>query len=829
LVASKATATETIVSRKEAPTGAIEYDKEARILELADSQGTLRMRINCSSGCLVDSVEVNGREVVSAETGVCTGIQSGGNWATTRKLSKLPTISCGDSSVEISGIEFSAGGISVRETWRFHLRQKSIEWRIVREYLNGGTLDDSYFPGWDFSSMSTWTGAILDTGGVAWSRYLSRGASYGSQAGTVRFWHGEDALTITPREEKGTALASRFTHQPSGIFTFAQSVTTEPLKTREFLRRSVGGNEVWAPFHVLPGKVETHLTMESGNANLLRDRGTFEGVDGPAIRDLLDTIARYGVVDRAIVGGNGWLTGWVCLHEPFFAQIALALGDKNYTANLAMSLDAWRDHALQKDGRVYSRWHHDEGDNMVPGTYDPQTGYYECGWGYLLDSQPDYVTNVAELFDLTGDEAWLRSHKEPCERALEWLLARDTDGDGLVEMMTDSHKDAKASDWLDVIWASHENAFVNAQLYNALILWAEREAILGDFAKADRYRNAAARLKESFIRPIDEGGFWNPVKGWFCYWRDKDGSIHGDNLVSLVNFAAVAYGLCTETQRQTVLGEIEKRMRKEGLFHWPSCFTSFAPGEGSDDRFPNYENGDIFLSWGELGVRAYAGNDPDIALKYVRKLIERYCEDGLSFQRYLRESQTGAGDDILSGNCMTIVGLYRDILGIRPQWNRLVLDPHMPQSLDGTHLSYQLRGQLYQLAPGIKNSTGTASGFTVTAPNPFGFNVTPDRAIWYSAIEDKPSLEIERRRMAEITVEVLDWPQTSSGERRWRETGAQGAVLNRKVHGLSPGASFRLTVNGSQGEILSADSHGSISFGPVRDSSTFRTFDLIPQ
>ncbi len=33
---------------------------------------------------------------------------------------------------------------------------------------------------------------------------------------------------------------------------------------------------------------------------------------------------------------------------------------------------------------------------------------------------------------------------------------------------------------------------------------------------------------------------------------------------------------------------------------------------------------------------------------------------------------------------MTIVGLYRDILGIRPQWNRLVLDPRMAQSLDGT-------------------------------------------------------------------------------------------------------------------------------------------------
>ncbi len=235
----------------------------------------------------------------------------------------------------------------MRETWSFHLRQKSIEWRIDREYLNGGTLDDSYFPGWDFSSMSTWTGAILDTGGgrmvpILVERRVIRFASRHSPvlARRRRSYHHSAGREVTAR-----LLLYAST---SGIFTFAQSVTTEPLKTREFLRRSVRSNEVWAPFHVLPGKVETHLTIESGNANLLRDRGTFKGVDGPAIRDLPDTIARYGVVDRAIVGGNGWLTGWVCLHEPFFAQIALALGDKNYTANLALSLDAWRDHALQK-------------------------------------------------------------------------------------------------------------------------------------------------------------------------------------------------------------------------------------------------------------------------------------------------------------------------------------------------------------------------------------------------------------------------------------------------------------------------------------------------
>jgi hypothetical protein len=66
--------------------------------------------------------------------------------------------------------------------------------------------------------------------------------------------------------------------------------------------------------------------------------------------------------------------------------------------------------------------------------------------------------------------------KASCERALDYLLHRDRDNDGLVEMMTDSHREARGSDWIDIIWAAHENAFVNAQLFHALQLWAVARA-----------------------------------------------------------------------------------------------------------------------------------------------------------------------------------------------------------------------------------------------------------------------------------------------------------------------------------------------------------------
>ena len=87
----------------------------------------------------------------------------------------------------------------------------------------------------------------------------------------------------------------------------------------------------------------------------------------------------------------------------------LVIGYTDDLANCAATYDRERDHAIEPSGRVKSRWCYDAGDAM-PGTYDTN-GYYEAQWGYLLDSQPCYVMCVAELFDLTGDQAWLRGQK----------------------------------------------------------------------------------------------------------------------------------------------------------------------------------------------------------------------------------------------------------------------------------------------------------------------------------------------------------------------------------------------------------------------------------
>ena len=616
--------------------GTIHQDAERKLIRLADGQGQLALRLNYDGRCVLDQVIVRGREV-AAESGAASGIRMDGQWFTTKVGIATPSVVISKNTLTVTGVVFGKSGSEIHETWQFTVQADRIVWRITRKYSTAVALEDAAFPEWDFSSMSTWAGGMLDDGGVVWNKYLETpNATYGAHAGTVTFWNcvQNDCLRISPTLPKRQCGTVRFSHQPNNNFSFNYVVSGEEQKPKHNLNRFLSDRQdLWAPFKVGTSEVSVEFALQALDYDQAYNRGTFQGLNGGSIRELLNTVARYGVIDSRVVGGNGWRSGYICLHEQWFGEIGATLGAPDYIANFSKALDYERDHAIGPDGRVKSRWTYNARDAMR-GTYDA-LGYYEAQWGYLLDSQPDYVINVAEQFDLTGDRQWLAGQKAVCERVLNFLMRREVNHSGLVAMMTDSCKEQRGSDWIDIIWASYENALVNAELYYALGLWAGAEETLGDQAQAARYRNFAAHLKTSFNRPISEGGFWNPTNRWYDYWRDKDGSVHGDNLVTPVNFAAIAYGLCDDAARQkAILDQMETAMQKENLFFWPLSFFPYQREEGADSNFPfpKYENGDLFLSWGEVGVRAYAAYDPVLALKYIKKTLARYDQDGLSFQ-----------------------------------------------------------------------------------------------------------------------------------------------------------------------------------------------------
>lgn len=790
------------------------HDREGGVVTLVSGDGRLTFRLTYHDGCYIDRVEVAGKPVLDAAEGVSSAVQVAGQRYSTRDNTVTAQVTVAGNRVSAGGIRYGSGAFFVEEQWDLTAGADHIEWRIRRDTPADGVVEDAAASQWVFADMETWTGAILDNGGVAWNRLLSENNhTYGSHAGTALFWNAGDGrcLEIAPTLLEGGAIASRFTHRPDGTHCFVHTLSDAPLETRVNLSRFVGDPHVWKPFRMTAGRRTVSYRISAPEYRRRFDLGEFTGVDEDAVREILNTIVRYGVIDSNLCGGNGWRTGYICLHEQWFAQMAMALQDDDYTRNLSATYDHFRDHAVQENGRVLARFK-DNGVDAMPGTYTEQ-GFYEAQWGILLDSQPCYVMTAAEQFHLTGDLDWARGQKATCEAALDYLLRRDSDGDGLVEMVPASHAEARGSDWIDIIWASHENALVNAELYGAMILWAEVEDVLGDAERAAHYRAAAAALKGRFNQPVAEGGFWNPEKQWYVYWRDKDDSIHGDNFVIPVNFSAIGYGLCDDDgRRAAALSGLETAMQKEALFSWPLCVYSFEPGEGASSNFPfpSYENGDIFLSWVELGTRAYAPYDPAIAMKYIGHIIAQYQKDGLAFQRYARLSQRGLGDDILAGNGMAAVGLYRNIFGLQPQYNRLYLEPHLPAALHGTTVRYRLRGTEYRIVLRGDANAMSAHGFSIRCVGAFGMNADGHRLEYYSGKRATPSLSVERAASCELQVGIAD----DRGRRleAWTVQSEKAVRVVQTVFGLAAGARYRVRAGSGEGEEQTADAAGRLSF-----------------
>jgi hypothetical protein len=813
------------------PPGTVSADPSGRLITLSDGTSNLVLRVNLEQGCTIDRLLVRGRQVLATNSGAYTGIEVSNQWFTTEREFSPTNVKIAHGTLTIRGINVGSQSIPVSETWMFTVQTDRIDWQIRRRYGAAARLDDCALPAWEFADLKTWTGGMLDNGGVAWNRYLDTpNATLGMHAGAVTFWNKDagDALRISARASTGKS-ALRFSHQPKGTELAVFSVTDSELTPKNNLRRYLSDRQdVWAAFQVVPGEITATYTLQALDYSQAYDRGRFVGLDGASIGELLNTIGRYGVIDRHILGANGWRTGFACLHEQWFSQIGIALADADYIANCAATYDFERDHAIQPDGRVKSRWSFDAGDAM-PGTYD-SFGFYEAQWGYLMDSQPAFAICIAEQFDLTGDERWLRSHKQSCERVLDYLLRRDANHNGLVEMMTGSHTDQRGSDWIDIIWAAHENALVNAEMYYALIRWADLETLLGDPARADAFRSAAAKLKETFNKSISEGGFWDPEKNCYAYWRDQDGSIHGDNLVIPVNFAAISYGVCDEpARRDAILGNIEAQMQKENLFFWPLNFSPFKRDEGHANNFPypRYENGDIFLSWGELAVRAYAQTQPQIALKYIRNVLAKYDADGLSFQRYLRQSQAGAGEDILAGNCMTIVGLYRDIYGLQPRHNRLYLEPHLTPELNGTQVKYPLRGKTYTIDLSTTSYEVASGKFALKSAEAFGINIASDSLEFFPGQTEQAQLSIRSHSNTHVQIAIDSWPKDAAQARRWGQlsTGSP-CILAETVSRLQPGRQYELRVNGKPWRNIRADDSGALQF-KRNVSTTLEEIELV--
>ncbi len=775
----------------------------------------MRLTLNYNGRACISSLLLNGAEVMDS-TGVFSKIRTINDSFSTVKLNSDPELKQAGNKVTLSHILYGP----VEETWTFTVGAADINFDIERKSSKSFLADQISLPRFQFKNINTWEGAYQDYGGLAWFYLFNKPLdTYGVYSNSSVFWNSQNDLGLQISvTAPGKQVAMDYTRTAEGKLVYNIGVADSAFvprfdsatQRRMYIRDRT---DVWSPVTMPAGSSRQSIELRYFSFKERYDRGKFKGVNGTQVSAVLNTVARIGVIGKQHFGGNSWHTpyGPLCLHEQYIAQMGLAINDSSYLNGYQDCLDFYRDHAMKPDGRVWPRWAYTNED-MMPGEVNDK-GFYEAQWGYLLDANPDFVTNIAELYDQTGNKNWVKTHQISCEKALDWLMNRDSNRNGLVEMINDSYKQRRSSDWIDIVWASYENAFVNAKLYHALDLWSDIERQLGAPDMADRYAGFAANLKSSFNKSIHDGGFWDDEKKCYVYWREKDGSIHGDNMVTPVNFMAIGYGICTDPERKkAILDGIESTMEKEKLFFWPLCLTAYRKEEVNDTQmnFPEYENGDIFLSWGAIGVKAYADYKPELALKYVRNVMERYAQDGLAYQRYGREKQDGRGDDILSGNCLSVVGLYQAIYGINPIHNRFYLNPHLTEALNGTQISYNFRGEKLLIDLSANRYAVSNGRFRIAAARDFGFFHSGDTLQYFDGNDTAVALSAIVGKGMNLSLEVKS---SASSRMIWSQsaTGPGGAVAYLLPH-MVPGTRYTVSIKGKLIKSAVANSNGLISF-----------------
>lgn len=809
-----------ISSPSECPAQTTKINQDTKGKTVSFGNEKIKITLDYNKKANISLFTINGQPVIQGQPGVYSKIRTKEASYSTLQLSSDPAVKVSNNIISVTGIRYGDNTVSIDETWTFTLSNSDIKFDIDRTMSKAIVAEQIGFPVFMFDSKDTWEGAYQDYGGLAWFYLFNKKLdTYGVHSSASDFWNSKtgNGLTVSVTSP-GQQIAMDYSRTKDDKMACTIAVSPAEIQPRfdagTNRRRYVRDTtDVWAPVQIGAGKSSQRITLSYFDFEEKFGRGKLVGINQEQVSAVLNTIARIGVIDKEHFGGNSWHTpyGPICLHEQYIAQMGLAINDGHYLKGYQQCLDFYRDNAIKPDGRVWPRWAYSNEDAMPQGFTDK--GFYEAQWGYLLDSNPDLVTNVAELYNQTGDLPWVKTHQASCEKALDWIIQRDSNDNGLVEMMTDSHKQKRGSDWIDIIWAAHENAFVNAKIYYALVLWADIERQLGNTTKENYYKAFAEKLKASFNKPVSAGGFWDADKKCYIHWRDKDGSIHGNNMVTPVNFMAIAYGLCDDDARsKTILDDIEVQMQKENLFFWPICLYSYAAGEGNDWQFPfpNYENGDIFLSWGSVAVKAYASYKPELALKYVKNVLAQYAKDGLAFQRYGRAKQDGLGDDILSGNSLSVVGLYQAIYGLNPLYNRFYLDPHITEALAGTQVKYTYRNQPLVIDLAMNQYAVSNSRFKITSKTDFGFFSTEKELSYFSGSSSTASLKVSIAPNASLTLDIKKW---GSDEISFTQSSKDASTkLVYQLNGLTSNSEYTILINNKTHQRIKSNHEGSLVF-----------------
>ena len=184
------------------------------------------------------------------------------------------------------------------------------------------------------------------------------------------------------------------------------------------------------------------------------------------------------------------------------------------------------------------------------------------GFGCAVDSTP------GAIISLVGISKWnlpLAKKLLPnAIKAADYLMSRDTDGDGLFEVpfpgdyMFQECEFGQQTNWWDNFAFGHKDIYFNYLCHRALRTLADLLCKLGRGAEAEKYQNQLEKFDKVFFDT-----FYNEKTGLMAGWISKNGEMHDYGFTFAVSMG-INEGLIPKEQGKKMILTMLDIMKKEG-------------------------------------------------------------------------------------------------------------------------------------------------------------------------------------------------------------------------------------------------------------------------
>jgi hypothetical protein len=326
---------------------------------------------------------------------------------------------------------------------------------------------------------------------------------------------------------------------------------------------------------------------------------------------------------------------------------------------------------------------------------------------------PDVIHGAYAYVGKTRDVGFVNTHLEALIRARAWIRRLDADDDGLPD------RDIYPYGYYDSVENGVMHTYAIASFYLAHLELAELVELVG--RDGAPYREYAERMRVAYNRPLAEGGYWQPDRGYPIAWKKADGRIVHD-FETFGVLAAVRWGLITDDGRLREIAAFMRSRREEftnqnafplrlmiGGYDWSVARVGVGQEQGwmLDANAP-------WVVGHDVAVRARLGAFDDAA-----HMLESYEAVAAAKEHYPPMAEFGAAAGARHGpgasrdggrlwdNSAWFDAVYGTHYGVRMTPRALMLQPSPLRALpdDAAELTYQ--GMRFRISP-------RPDGYTVT-------------------------------------------------------------------------------------------------------------------